>query len=875
MPLCLACIGRGAIAPLACTLLLCLFVYFPSFCQAQQISQLDVTQSHQALSKHTQWLYHNAFQVEQVMREESWGNEPGLMKRLQFGTSALWLRVALDNASDVKLKRYLQIKKIGVQHIHLFIQDRKTGNWSSLIAGESQPFSLQGQQHRHVLFPIEVAENSGVQLYVRFSGLGGQPIQWDLLTLEEVEAEREFTGLLLSMFMGLGVGLVSILLIMFSVLKKVRFLAYSAYGTGILFLLLSSTGLGYQFIWSNSIVWQLYCQFFSGIMVLLSAMVILQSQEKPLLKSSAEKFSKFIALACFTTLGFLWAIPKDVLLMLRAVPLIVLGCFGAWYAYVVFSDKEEGSVSVDSMILGPIFFAGGLIYCTEYFLGVLYADHTIYLAGWLLQLSLLVWAGVRVYSDQLQEQMQLQFNQMKKEYDQDSFEQQLLLQTLYDSVTSFPNRIALLKILETLIEKDRGQFSVYLIDITGITEIINTLGHHNGDELFKRVARRIDRLAQQYEKTVNLDQRKNRRSVLSIVDTRVMALIYQDREGEEQDQFGKNLVRCLSYPFEFKRMTLDISAYMGVARFPVHGQTASELLQHAYVAAEMAKERGDSLLYYDSQINPYSARRLTLVSELTSALRLDLLELYYQPQIDIRHNTIVGFECLLRWHHPQYGFVSPAEFIPLAEKTGVISQLTLWVFENALIQAATWQTQGLNVRISVNLSARNLQTADLPEQIETLMKNYQVPPHLIALEITETAMMLDPTSAVNVVKRLHELGLRLSVDDFGMGYSSLAYLKRLPVSEIKVDRVFVREMCQELNDQIIVNTTLNMGHNLGLEIVAEGVEDERTYLTLKRLGCDFAQGFYIAKPMPADEVDRWLESCPYKVPGLGDEAAAS
>jgi len=317
-------------------------------------------------------------------------------------------------------------------------------------------------------------------------------------------------------------------------------------------------------------------------------------------------------------------------------------------------------------------------------------------------------------------------------------------------------------------------------------------------------------------------------------------------------------------PVEINEVKIDIGISIGVVAFPDHGRDTSLLMRRADVAMRHAKQRKSGFAVYKSESDPYSVRRLKLVGDLRRAISAGELVLHYQPQIDIARKDIIGVEALVRWQHPQQGLLPPVEFIPLAEQTGLIRPLTVWAINKALQQASIWGLQGYDMTVSVNLSVHNLLDKDLPGQVQRLLKKWKVPPERLVLEITESNLMLDPDVALVTLKQLQDMGVALSVDDFGTGYSSLAYLKTLPVSELKIDRSFVQEIMHGESDAKIIHLIANLSHNLGLTVVAEGVEDQVTWDKVADLGCDVVQGYYICKPLPPKELTAWMMTTSWK-----------
>ena len=299
-----------------------------------------------------------------------------------------------------------------------------------------------------------------------------------------------------------------------------------------------------------------------------------------------------------------------------------------------------------------------------------------------------------------------------------------------------------------------------------------------------------------------------------------------------------------------------------MAVYPDHASDANELLQRADVAMYAAKATHAGYTIYDPYMDQHNPRRLGLIGQLRRALAAGELVVHYQPKADVRSGRILGVEALVRWQHPEHGLLGPGEFVPLAETTGLIRPLTAHVLDAALRQCRAWRDAGRALSVAVNLSTRCLLDLTLPDQITALLEDTAVAPERLVLEITESSIMTDPTRALEILNRLHALGVQLAIDDFGTGYSSMAYLKSLPVDELKVDRSFVKHLRHNKSDAVIVRSTVDLGHNLGLRVVAEGVEDQATWQELATLGCDSVQGYYLARPMPAAELAAWLATQP-------------
>ena len=439
-------------------------------------------------------------------------------------------------------------------------------------------------------------------------------------------------------------------------------------------------------------------------------------------------------------------------------------------------------------------------------------------------------------------------------------EDRLIHRALHNRTTGLPNRTLLRTALDNLIAspQETQEFCLLLVSLNNFHEFNKTLGHSNGDAILRIITERLADLSRNMPGVVAIEDSSERKQYVAGVEGVTFGMLLANKSCPDLLPAINLLMTELEKPFEYQNLTLDVDVACGLAHFPDHGTTSENLLRNAHIALEAARGSKQKIAIYSPEIDPYNARRLSLLGELRQAIENNALQLYFQPQISLRDFSVAGAEVLIRWIHPEYGFIPPDEFIPLAERTGVIHPLTQWICREAFKFKRTLEQQGLDIHLSINISARNLQDPHFVEQIAQLAKDSDISLSRIIMELTETAVMTDPDDALRVMKELNGQGIRLSIDDFGTGYSSLSYLKQLPVDEIKIDRSFVMEMVKNNDDQVIVHTTLTMGHNLSLEVVAEGIEDATTLRKLKDMGCDLAQGYHIAKPMPAEDFFAWV-----------------
>ncbi|GAA4746629.1 EAL domain-containing protein [Modestobacter marinus] len=415
--------------------------------------------------------------------------------------------------------------------------------------------------------------------------------------------------------------------------------------------------------------------------------------------------------------------------------------------------------------------------------------------------------------------------------------------SLHDPLTGLPNRRKFLQLLGARLA-DHPQTAVVMLDVDGFKDVNDALGHPTGDLLLVEVGRR-------------LAQRLGTEAVARLGNDEFAVLLPAGTGAAGAPALTSALIAALSVPFPFDGVDVDVRLSAGLAQAPDHGDDAATLLQHADTALYAAKQTGQTLSAYDPATDGASAR-LRMTGDLRDAIAAGLLEVHYQPKVDPVTGDPLGAEALVRWEHPAHGRVSPEEFVPLAEHTGLIRPLTALVLDAALTACAGWRHLGHDLGVAVNLSARSLTDPGLPAQVRAALTAAGLPPDVLTLEITETAVMSDLRRSSGVLRELRGLGVRLSVDDFGTGQSSLAYLKQLPVHEVKIDKSFVMGMADDRADAAIVRATIDLGHALGLRVVAEGVEDLTTQSLLAGWGCDLVQGYHVSRPVPAPALSQWL-----------------
>ena len=422
-------------------------------------------------------------------------------------------------------------------------------------------------------------------------------------------------------------------------------------------------------------------------------------------------------------------------------------------------------------------------------------------------------------------------------------------QATHDPLTGLPNRTALTRHLDAVLAGmlPQQRVALLMLDLCRFKEVNDTLGHDVGDEVLREVSKRFSaKLAGgAFISRIGGDE-------FTVVLTNI---------GQRSfiDALSQDLLDTLKTPIDARGIAIEVGVSIGIAVFPDSARDSKELLRHADVAMYVAKRRGNAFDYYEREHDQHTVRRLSMMSELRAAIENSGISLHYQPQVNLRTGRAEAVEALVRWQHAMHGSVGPGEFVTLAESTDLIRPLTDWTIGQALNDAASWNSRNLDLRVAVNLSARVLQDADFPARLQQLLADHSVRPRQLELEITESAMMVDPDRARKIVRELHALGVLISIDDYGTGFSSLGYLRDLQVHALKLDQSFVIDLETRAQNRVIVESTVQMAHALGLQVVAEGVESEWVKDYLLAVGYDLGQGYWFARPMPAEELPSWAQ----------------
>jgi len=427
-------------------------------------------------------------------------------------------------------------------------------------------------------------------------------------------------------------------------------------------------------------------------------------------------------------------------------------------------------------------------------------------------------------------------------------EEKILRLAYQDTLTSLPNRALFNDRLDMAIKhaaRTQSPVTMLMMDLDRFKYVNDALGHPAGDMVLREVGARLQALLRKTDTVARLGGDE-------------FAIILVDASTEPAVEIATSILSALEKPIILEGQPLDVGSSIGIASYPEHGADPQALMRHADIAMYVAKRSNRGHAVYRKEFYQPREDFLRLLGDLRTAIEKDELVLYYQPKVNLLNGKTTHVEALIRWVHPQRGFVPPDDFIPFAEQTGFIRMITHCVIQKAVRQGKAWKDKGIDIVISFNISSRDLVNPDLPNLVEKELADHGLEPQRIAIEVTESGFMEDPGQALDILQRLDKLGVQLSIDDYGTGYSSLSYMKKLPVQELKIDQSFVKNMVNDRNDATIVKSTIDLGHNMGLKVVAEGVEDLDSLKLLKQLGCDHAQGYYMSKPLSSEQLEIWL-----------------
>ncbi|MEO4047411.1 EAL domain-containing protein [Pseudomonas sp. CAU 1711] len=799
--------------------------------------------------------------IEQVatLPDERWSLVPEGRATFGLTQSAYWLRFSVKNRTPIhqNLIAELAYSQLDDVTFHVFDEDVEV---KTLKTGDSQAFYPRDVDHPSILLRVSLAPDEVRTLFVRVATNGTMVIPL-MIWREQAFFESAAYELKLHFFYyGSICVIILINLAVFLSLREKLYLYYALALVGYLLFFASIKGFSFQHLYPS--MPQLHAKILLVSIPALALFSLLFCREFLNTRVNTPRLDKLlIGMMIFESL-FLLSAP-----FLDYFQGIQLASFSAIFFFSLL------------LVAGPIAWAAGVragvfftLAWTPLTIGVMatagralgvfpenfFTENAMQMGSGIEAFILTLALADRLYRER-EDKIIAQAASLQEAQSRNIAQKQLTEALTHDPVTGLPNRNRFeLMVDQQLQEHPERHYMVGLARISRLDDINRTLGLARSEWVMKCVARQMTELAAGLPFIqVTLDDQGREERVYHLSGDCFCLLV--DMEKAENNFAALNrALRQLAEPLQLDHLAIELQPRFGAAAYPQHGQSAAELIRNAHVGMEIAPRSGNETGIYSRKYDIYSESRLTLMADLRNALQQGRLALHYQPKQNIASAQIDGVEALVRWHHAERGWVSPANFIPLAEETGVITQLTHWVIQQATQDLADLRQTNPALTVAVNLSARDLESADLKGVLEMARQHHRLPASAITLEITETAAMRDPENSLQALNGLAALGYKISIDDFGSGYSSLSYLKQLPAAELKLDRSLIHDICTRENADVIVTTTIQMAHSLGYRVVGEGIENGETAKRLKTERCDFIQGFWLCRPKPIDELKQWL-----------------
>ena len=793
--------------------------------------------------------------------DEKW-RAPGGEINLGYTLTPHWFRFTLQNPASQPQNRLIELAYPLLDNLEFYRVDQHGQPQLINQTGDHHPFHSRMVPHKHFLFPVELPPESSVTYLLRAQT--GGPLQLPLtLWHENAFAEDSRSTLIMdSLFYGIMITMAIFNALLFFSFRDRAYLYYVFVAMATMLFVMGLDGYSLQYLFPEA---PKLNQFLFLVVLPASLFSLtLFAREYLKLKHEHPKWNRVFEI-------FLWASGAAVLLSLvlpyhlstritiaLAIPLavsnLILG-ISLWHK----EDKSArlfavGWIALLVSLLATIFNKLGLI--PSSFL----SQHGIPIGNALLVLMFSFALIDRFYRERkaLDKERQNALAALKQ---QQEAEAALIHASAHNEVTGLPNRNLFEKALETAVYRSQQDTTaVFLLHLQRFDDVNKTLGHMHADELLRQFALRMDRIISANPHSFLLQRPDDEDCTVAHIEGVTLAFAMHGQSHEQLVEEAAVLADELAEPIEFMGLSLELQFIIGSSAMTGDKTDPQNLLRQAFIAFDQRTGNSTPIATYKPEMNPYSPQRLTLMTELRHAINHNGLELFFQPQIHLKSRRVAGFVALIRWNHPEQGFIPPDEYIPMAEKTGLIKSLTRWVERQALSFCNELDKRDCDAKVSVNISAVNLREPGFCEAICELLSEQSVAAQRLVLEVTETAAMVDPVMSLGVLKALQKARVRLSIDDFGTGHSSLSYIRKLPVNEIKIDRSFVMEMDTNQSDATIVRTTINMCHDLGYDVVAEGVENDATQSLLSQLGCDYIQGYHVARPMNTADALNWLDA---------------
>jgi len=795
------------------------------------------------------------------LRSSYWTKSDVETPNFGYTDSTYWLRFRLVSSLPKTQEKIIAIHYALLDQIEFFqVESGELVN--HFLTGDTYPFTQRPLRHRDFLFPVSLKQAVPVDIYFKINTQGSTqvPIKlWDAEKFTWADQDEQFVK---TLYYGMMLVMVVYNFFLFISIREKPYLYYVGLVLSVLVLMSGAHGYLYQYLYPLSPTAHKMSMLLAvpGIMFfasIFSSNFLHLDRVAPRLNTLLNVLA---VLFLFSIVGSFF-LPYDIstqISVFLAIPASLVIMYAGPYAWM------KGQTSARYFTTAWFFLLTGIVVSAASKFGVLprnaFTEHALNW-GSALEVILLSFALADRYNKERFAKVKAQKKQLEESEQRKTAEAKLYYQATHHRVNGFPNIVMLQQFLHKLLHSESmglRYFSLVFIHLSRIHDINKTLGHANADTILSLFSKRLLAVSIDSDISSMIEEVDSKRHYFAQIEGVIFAHIIKTGDKDKTLAHVSKIRHELAEPIEFNGMELDLGLDIGIAEYPNHGSDIDTLIRHARVAIDSADNSNEHIGIYSQDINPYSARRLVLMGELQKAIVENTLALHFQPIIQCASGEMIGAEALLRWNHSTMGFVPPDEFILLAEQTGIMRSLTYWVMDNALAAKASWPQGAEQKMISVNISAVNLHEKDFESNIIKLLDKHSVDPECLLLEITETSVMKDPENARVALQNLAERGIKLGIDDFGTGHSSLSYIRQLPVYEIKIDRSFVMEMDVVAGDEIIVRTTLNMCRDLGYKVVAEGIENQIVLNKLKEMKCDFSQGYHIARPMPLEDLKVWM-----------------
>lgn len=799
---------------------------------------------------------HNQQSISEVMQlpADSWRNQSGNNFNFGYSQSTHWIKFSLNNKSSFEQHLLLDVNYPLIDHIQVFQINKSKAPVNILTSGDRVNFQQRTISHPNFISPITLPSNTEQIYVVRLKS--NSPIQGEILTWQFDDFQKYYRQQASIRFFYLGIILCCALLtlLIYLFIQDKTYLYFSLYALSFSALLASQYGLIFEHILYNYPDLHNWSQLlFASASITFTALF-----NRRFLNLNHQAASSQLMLLCAAVPVFILLISPLTSYALSIKLIVVSGLIilpGCFFVGLYHHKAMKNSYFFISAWL--CLFAGVIIFLLAR-LGLIefnqFNNHAI-LVGSTLELVIFAIALAKRINEDKELRIQAQQLIIENSLKTAKLHKELLYNATHSEITGLPNR----NYFEHWLDKklnEKHNATLVLFHLSRNHEIDKTLGRDVSNRALEQLSMRLNGEAATLDNIETIESTENFH--IATLSNSTHGLLINGSLTEQSINAIKQLQDKINKPLMVNGIEIEPFIHCAYCKYPEHGTTANILLRHSGIALDTAQDSQDNLSGYEESDNPYSERRLNLVSELKNAIINDSLELYYQPLILSKTEKVMGAEALIRWPHDTHGLIMPDEFIDIAEKTGIIQSLSLWVLRDGLKQLKNWLNLDPSFLLSVNISALNLQNDKFIEALNLILLEYPNQAQNLILEITETQLMSDTKNALKNLWALSELGMRIAIDDFGTGYSNLAYLKRIPATELKIDKSFILNLESDPQNKILVETAIQMAHNLGLKVVAEGVESARSFQLLQSLNCDICQGYHFSRPIPVEQFNKFF-----------------